>query len=81
MSHNRYIYLTIDIAYIMSGGAWNRDLNAKCIDINLLTYGAGGIAVGLDLIILLLPIRDLVKLNMSRRKKVHVLLMFSVGSM
>ena len=63
------------------GGAWDRTVVAKCLDVNLLAYATGGIAVGFDIIILLLPIPQLVKLKMNMRKKLNVLFMFSLGSM
>jgi hypothetical protein len=62
-------------------GAWDRTIAAKCININLLAYATGGIGVGFDVIILVLPIPELWKLKMSSRKKRNVLLMFSLGGM
>lgn len=62
-------------------GAWDRTIPAKCININLLAYATGGIGVGFDVIILILPVPELWKLKMSSRKKRNVLFMFSLGGM
>lgn len=64
-----------------AGGAWDKTIPSRCIDINLLAYATGGIAVGFDIIILGLPVPQLLKLKMNMRKKLNVLFMFSLGSM
>lgn len=58
----------------------DRSIPSKCININKLAYATGGIAVGLDIIILLLLVPELVSLRMNKKKKLHVLFMFSLGS-
>lgn len=64
-----------------AGGAWDQSIDSKCININILSYASGAISVVLDLIILGLPIPALLGLHMNTRKKIGLVLMFSVGTM
>jgi hypothetical protein len=60
---------------------WDRELKAKCINLNTLAYATGGISIALDIIILLLPIPQLVGLKTDLRKKIHLIIMFGLGSL
>jgi len=66
---------------IVSGGAWDRTLQPTCISDNKLAYAASGISVVQDLIVLFLPIYHCSKLRMNMRKKLNVILMFSLGAL
>ncbi|ROW01257.1 hypothetical protein VMCG_05955 [Cytospora schulzeri] len=61
---------------------WNRDLpGGSCLDVTALAYANSGLAVAQDLIITLLPIYMLWSLNMSRKKKFFIGIMFAVGGL
>jgi hypothetical protein len=49
--------------------------------VNALAFASGGISIGLDIIILLLPVPELLGLRMSFRKKMNLLFMFGLGSL
>lgn len=49
------------------------------IDMNLFSFIRGGIEIGLDLTILILPLPMLAKLQMSLKKKTQIISMFCVG--
>ncbi|KFY28609.1 hypothetical protein V493_02837, partial [Pseudogymnoascus sp. VKM F-4281 (FW-2241)] len=51
----------------------------SAIDMNLFSFVRGGIEIGLDLVILALPLPMLAKLHMSLQKKIHIMSMFCVG--
>lgn len=51
----------------------------KCLDVNLMTIVVAANLIGQDVVILLLPLPLLVQLNMTWRKKVSIILMFSLG--
>ncbi|CZR54594.1 uncharacterized protein PAC_04478 [Phialocephala subalpina] len=54
--------------------AWDRTISGgRCINVNELAYAAGSISVALDIIILLLPLRELSRLQMSKRKKLNLI--------
>lgn len=59
---------------------WNRDIaGGSCLDITALAYANSGLAVLHDLIIIILPIFMLWNLQMSRKKKVFIGVMFALG--
>lgn len=61
---------------------WDRDIaNGSCLDINALAYANSGLAVAQDMIITVMPIYMLWKLNMSRKKKFFIGIMFAIGGM
>lgn len=62
-------------------GAWDRTLSSKCIDVNGLAFANSGVSIAQDLIILFLPVSELIGLQMSLRKKLNVLGMFSIGGL
>jgi hypothetical protein len=49
------------------------------INMNMFSFIRGGIEIGLDLTILILPLPTLAKLQMSFKKKTQIMSMFSVG--
>ncbi|KAJ4393062.1 hypothetical protein N0V93_002269 [Gnomoniopsis smithogilvyi] len=60
---------------------WDRDIpNGKCLDVSALAYANSGFAVAQDALLIMLPIFMLWGLNMSRKKKVFIGMMFAVGS-
>lgn len=60
--------------------SWEGNFGAhRCIDVNLLTTIAAVFAIVQDVAILLLPIKVLINLNATPRKKAGIILMFSLG--
>lgn len=55
--------------------------NFKCLDLNSLTYSAASVNIAQDFAILILPLPWLVKLKISWKKKINVLLIFSMGTL
>jgi hypothetical protein len=62
-------------------GAWDKTLSSKCVDVNALAFANSGVSIAQDLIVLFLPVSELVGLQMSLRKKLSVLGMFSIGGL
>lgn len=58
---------------------WDGEHSGMCIDVNAATWAASAINISIDLTIIIIPMPMLVRLNLSRRKKVQVVAMFSVG--
>ena len=52
-----------------------------CIDINIYGWTVAAFNFALDLWLMMLPMPELLKLSLPRRKKVVVCLMFAVGSL
>lgn len=59
--------------------AWDRQYQAKCVNINAVVWIGALASIVLDSAMLLLPMPMLWRLNMTTRKKVHVMCMFSLG--
>jgi hypothetical protein len=59
--------------------AWDGEFKATCRNINMQGWAAAGINIILDLATIILPLPELYKLSMSTKKKVQIVLMFSVG--
>jgi uncharacterized membrane protein len=62
-------------------GTWDKTLSSKCVDVNTLAFSNSGISIAQDLVILFLPVSELATLQMSLRKKLNVLGMFSIGGL
>lgn len=60
---------------------WNRDLQGHCLDVTALAYTNSAFAVVQDILLIVLPVFMLWNLNMNRRKKWLIALMFAVGSL
>jgi hypothetical protein len=60
---------------------WNRDIEGKCMDPQIIAYGCSACAIVQDLILLILPLVFVRNLQMMRHRKIGAIIMFSVGSL
>jgi hypothetical protein len=60
---------------------WDGTVHAKCSDANALGWTSAAINIVFEVIILVLPLSGLTKLVISLESKIHILLMFGVGSL
>ncbi|KAL1880549.1 hypothetical protein VTK73DRAFT_5562 [Phialemonium thermophilum] len=58
---------------------WDGEFPAKCISINIIGWTAAAINIALDLAVIILPLPPLLRLSMSLKKKLQIILMFTVG--
>lgn len=59
--------------------AWDGEFKAKCNNINMQGWMAAVGNIILDLATMILPLPELIGLSLSLKKKIQILLMFSVG--
>ena len=59
--------------------AWDSDLNGSCIDVNALFFANAGLDIFQDAFIYVLPMRMLYQLQVPRRQKIALMLVFAVG--
>ncbi|WAO89006.1 CFEM domain-containing protein [Fusarium falciforme] len=59
---------------------WNRNIEAKCLNLTAIGYAGAVFSIVEDIAILILPIPELLKLQLGGRKKAALLFMFSIGS-
>ncbi|KAK3314694.1 hypothetical protein B0H66DRAFT_318813 [Apodospora peruviana] len=50
-----------------------------CIDVNTLGYTMAGFSIAQDIVILVMPLPLVARLNVSRRSKLEIMIMFSLG--
>ena len=61
---------------------WDKSIkDAKCIDVNTLTYAHAGINIFQDVLILALPIPWLLRLKLELHQKIGLIIMFQVGAL
>lgn len=65
------------IDYVWKG--WDGEHPATCVNINAQTYALAGINMSLDIVIFILPIPQILKLQMSLGKRIAVAGIFAVG--
>jgi hypothetical protein len=58
---------------------WTGETEGRCINFNAFAWSHAIINIVFDIFVIFLPIPELLKLKLGRRKKVHIVLMFSVG--
>lgn len=58
---------------------WDDVNQARCVNVNALGWASGAINIGLDIIVLILPVPELTTLMMSWERKVHTLIIFCLG--
>lgn len=60
---------------------WTGETEGKCFSFNVFAWAHAIISIVLDIFILALPIPTLAKLQMGRRKKINLFIMFSLGTL
>ena len=65
------------ISYTWTG--WTGETQGTCVNFNAFAWAHAIINIIFDIYVIALPIPELLKLHVSRRRLVHLILMFSVG--
>lgn len=60
---------------------WTLAPTAKCIDTNGMILAGAALSITEDLVIIALPIPELLKLNLTLRKRISLMLLFALGSL
>lgn len=60
---------------------WDGLSQGHCNDLNTQTYAFGAINMACDIVILILPLPELLKLKVKGQQKIQLLVMFSIGIM
>lgn len=60
---------------------WDGTAPGHCNNINLQGWTSAAINIVLDFVTLALPLRELSQMDLWRKKKIHICIMFSVGSL
>nr|XP_036578530.1 uncharacterized protein CTRU02_11450 [Colletotrichum truncatum]KAF6785825.1 integral membrane protein [Colletotrichum truncatum] len=82
LSHGLIFLLVIIFQCTPISSIWDRsNSNRKCLDVTAIGYAGAVFSIIEDLVILVLPIPELIKLQLNIRKKIALGLMFSLGSL
>lgn len=71
------IFRCTPVDYAWNG--WKGDSKGTCLDYSSFTWAHNGINIVYDLVIILLPIPQVWKLQMDFKKKISLIVMFSLG--
>ncbi|KAI0400731.1 hypothetical protein F4802DRAFT_609916 [Xylaria palmicola] len=58
---------------------WSGEFTGTCIDINLFSWARAAIEIAVDIAIISLPLRDIIRLQLGWKMKAQILVMFSLG--
>ncbi|KAH6658539.1 hypothetical protein BKA67DRAFT_216577 [Truncatella angustata] len=59
---------------------WDKTITGRCVDVTVVGYVGAGLSIGEDLFLMLLPITELRKLQVTQRQRVLLSAMFAIGS-
>jgi hypothetical protein len=60
---------------------WDSSLKVKCYNSTAIVFAGAAFSIVEDIVIILLPVRELTNLNLPLRKKLTVIFMFALGSL
>ncbi|KAL0942709.1 uncharacterized protein CTRU02_200595 [Colletotrichum truncatum] len=59
---------------------WDRSIEGQCLNISAIGYAGAACSILEDVVLFVIPIPELLKLQLSRKKKIALVFMFSVAS-
>ncbi|KAF1831964.1 hypothetical protein BDW02DRAFT_504140 [Decorospora gaudefroyi] len=65
------------VSYIWT--SWDGEHTGRCINFHIFAWAHAGINIVLDVIVLAVPIPELLRLSLSLKKKMFIIMMFSIG--
>ncbi|KAI1420435.1 hypothetical protein F5Y12DRAFT_773085 [Xylaria sp. FL1777] len=71
------IFQCTPISFFWTG--WSGETTGKCIDINVFSWARAAIEIAVDIAIISLPFRDVIRTQLSWKMKVQVFIMFALG--
>lgn len=60
---------------------WDVSIKGNCLNLNDIIYAGGALSIFEDLVVILLPIKQLMALSFSTKKRCALAFMFSLGSL
>ena len=60
---------------------WDGSGEGKCTDVNAMGWAGAGVTLVFDLVVTILPLKQLYQLNLNWRRKLQLLAMFGVGTL
>ncbi|WQF88438.1 Putative extracellular membrane protein, CFEM [Colletotrichum destructivum] len=79
-SHGLMFLLLLAFQCVPVRSIWDRSINGRCFDTAAISYGGAACSILEDFILILMPLPELLKLKLSKRKKSALVFMFGIGS-
>lgn len=79
--HTIAFTFSVALQCVPPAAIWNTTIKGKCNDSTAQVYAGAAFAIFEDIVIILLPIRELRNLNLTPKKKLGVMFMFALGSL
>ena len=79
--HTISFFMAVTLQCLPVRAAWDLSQKGKCISSSAVVAAGAGISIFEDVVIVLLPIPELKKLNLSLRKRLAVMCMLALGSL
>ena len=79
--HTIAFTIAVTLQCIPPSAIWDTTIKAKCNNSTAQVYAGAAFSIFEDIVIILLPVRELTNLNLSTRKKLAVIFMFALGSL
>lgn len=81
LTHGLMFFFLVTFQCLPIVAIWNRRIEGRCLDYAALGYGGAAVSIFEDLILFIIPIPELMKLQLCRKKKLALVFMFSVASL
>lgn len=59
---------------------WNKYIEGRCLDVSAVAYAGGALSIAWDVILIALPIPEILKLQVSARKRFTIVIIFALAS-
>ncbi|KAK7450920.1 integral membrane protein [Colletotrichum acutatum] len=59
---------------------WNRSVPSQCLNLSAISYGGAACSILEDIVLIVLPVPELMRLQLDKKKKAALLGMFALGS-
>lgn len=79
--HMTAFFVVVALQCVPPAAIWDPNIKGKCNNSTAEVYAGAAFSIFEDLVIILLPVRELNGLNLTPRKKLAVIFMFALGSL
>lgn len=79
--HGLLFLLLIAFQCVPLDGVWDKSITAKCLNVTAIGWAGAVSSIVEDIVILVMPIPEILKLQLTIQKKIAVCLMFAIGSL
>lgn len=60
---------------------WDRSIQGRCLNVSAISYGGAACSILEDIILIVIPIPELIKLQLGKKKRMALVCMFAIGSL